>query len=149
MSYSTVISSLQALLKTINGYSDNNVSNGDYRVLGKGNTKAVVLLPGSFANEHFTMKGQRKRIWNIIVELWIKYQDDVQANSDIQSQRQLIIEKIDSYPRLNKSSGVIHAIITSGGTPEKKFDETGGGPHWIVQPMICEVQELQQITEEE
>ena len=48
MSYEACENALKALIEGVDGYSSSNVSQGDYRVLGKGKMVAVVLNPGSF-----------------------------------------------------------------------------------------------------
>ncbi len=147
MSFENVQSGVSTTIQLIPGYDGDNVSNGDYKVLNVGNEKNVVLRPGTFTQERTEFGGGMEVIWNVAIELFIKYQDDVQVNNAIWDERQKIIDKINEYPKLGGSATL--ALITGGAEPVPVFGEDGSGPHFMLQEITCAAQEYLVITEAE
>ncbi|MDD4984190.1 MAG: hypothetical protein PHQ43_00175 [Dehalococcoidales bacterium] len=143
MSYSTVETALATVIKKATGYSTTNVASGDYRVLAKGNAKAVVLQPGSFEREYVSTQYMRSA-WAINVELYVLWggeQSTVAGN--IRTERQALIDKIDQYPTLDSATGVVRAILKSAGPPE--IWQVGAMQFWK-QIMVCQVEERTTVT---
>ncbi len=151
MSYEYCQERLATIIRTISGYGSANVGLGDYRILQGGNTKAVVLRPGTFTRGRASFGGGLDVNWSIILELFIKYQDDAQVTNDIRDERQNIIDKVDQYPFLNTAGTgtIFHAMITSGAEPVPVFGEDGSGPHYCMAEMTCAAQEKITVTEAE
>ena len=149
MSFETMQSALQTLLATVSGYTTANITLADYRVLQRGYEKIIVLRPGAFTRDRLDFAGGRDNIWNVIVELFIKYKDDAQVQNAIRDERQNIIDKIDQYSKLNNTSGCFHAMIISGAEPTPVFGEDGSGPHFFMQEMTCKIIEYSEVTEAE
>ena len=118
MSYSSVEDALKTLLQAVSGYSTDNVSEGDYRILGTGQTKAMVLQPGAFRRANMA-PGIQENQWTVNVELFIPFQDEISTiAAAIRTEVAAIIAKIDAYPTLNRTSGVLLGAIESGDEPE-------------------------------
>ncbi len=118
MSYTSVEDALRTILLTVSGYSTANVSEGDYRILGDGITKAMVLTPGAFSRTNMA-PGVQETEWVVNIELLIPFQDEISTiASNIRTERQNIIDKVDAYPTLNKTTGVLLGAIESGDEPE-------------------------------
>jgi len=116
MSYVTCEDALETIIKTITGYSAANVSKGDYRILAKGITKAVVLQPGPFIRESIANQYMRTQ-WTIQIELYVPFAGEMSTvAANIRSLRQTIIDTIDTYPTLDNAC--VLAILTGAGEPE-------------------------------
>lgn len=118
MSYTVAETALETILKTVTGYSASNVSKGDYRVLGTGQTKAIVLNPGPFTRVNMS-PGIVNNNWVVLLELYIPFQTEISTiATNIRTERQAIIDKIDTYPTLNRASGIVLGALESGDEPE-------------------------------
>ena len=149
MSYSIIETGLKAIIKKVTGYTDANVALGDFRVLNAGYTKVIILTQGSFTNRRLAMGGEKERLWAIQINLFIKYKDDAQVHTDLVTEKQLILEKVDEYPELDNVNGVIEALVISGDVPRRVFDDSGAGPHYFALTLTCQIKELVYMTEKE
>ena len=149
MSYSTVEAGLMAVIVLLDGWQSTgtrkNISQGDYRILGRGHSKVVILQPGSFGTRNVAAAPRRMRTpWTILIELYIPYRGDI---SDIATQlrtiRQEIIDHVDKYPTLNGIAGVVHAQIASGQEPAMW---QGQDRNWWRQVILCNVEERATVT---
>ena len=147
MSYENVQTGLSDTIKRLSSYTDSNVTTADYRLLNRGVTKAVVLRPGPFTQERTEFGGGIEATWNIMVELFVKYQDDTQVQNAIRDERQDIIDKVNEYPLLGGSA--IHAMIIEGAEPTPVFGENGSGPHYFMQEMTVAATEYLTVSEAE
>jgi len=118
MSYSTCENALETIIKQVTGYSIANVTKGDYRILGHGVSKAVVLVPGAFTR-NAAAESWLRTAWIANIELYVPFTGDISTiASSIRTERQAIIDEVDKYPTLNSATGVVLARITGGGEPE-------------------------------
>lgn len=118
MSYATSESALQTILRTVSGYASPNVTLGDYRILGQGKEKVIILQPGAFNREGLA-PGITHTTWGILVELYIAFKGEISTiASDIRTERQAVIDKVDTYPTLNRAAGVMLGAIEVGDEPE-------------------------------
>jgi len=146
MSYNSVESALATIIKKASGYSATNVAQGDYRVLAKGNAKAVILQPGAFIRSQAAESWKRSQ-WNVNVEIYIAFGGEISTVAgNIRTERQSIIDKIDQYPTLDSASGVVLAELAGGGEPE--MWQIGAQQFWK-QVMICRVEERALINVQE
>lgn len=137
MSYKTCEDALAVVIRMLTNYTST-VSIGDYRVLGKGKMKAVILQPGPFTREMVSANRMRS-VWKINAELFVGFTTDVSTvASSIRTERQDIIDKIDKYPTLNSTTGIVLAQIMEGGVPE--VWAIGAGKWWK-QTLVCTVEE--------
>ena len=72
MSYDSVETGLRDVIRKITGYTATdqtaNVTKGDYRCLGFGVTKAVILTPGSFQREVVAAPRRLAQTWTVNLE---------------------------------------------------------------------------------
>ena len=148
MSYDTIEAAALTVLRLHADYSSTNTSRGDYRILGGGLTRGVVLTPSSvLAREVVAAPRQIRTVWVINIDLFISFtavggEQDKIADA-IRADRQNIIDQFDKYPTLNGATGIIHAIITSALEPEKW---TGQSRNWWSQRMQMQVEERVQVS---
>ncbi len=138
MSYITCEDALAAIIQALTGYSATNVGQGDYKVLGKGKVKAVVLQPGAYSSN---MAGQqwKRNAWNINIELYVMWQEtqDI-ASTDVKEVRQALINHLDQYPTLNSNAGTVRAMVVEGREPE--IWQMGARQYWR-QILVMQVEE--------
>lgn len=120
MSYDTVESGLLTLIRVLSNYNTTNTDRGDYRVLGSGVTRAVVINPGSISNREVV--GLPRRIqteWEILIELFVPFQGEIStASAAIRADRQELLDHLDKYPTINGVANVTHAFVGHGTEPE-------------------------------
>ncbi len=118
MSYTTVEDALLAVVRSVTGYDTENSRVGDYRILGHGKGKAVILNPGPFRRINES-SGVIRTDWAVNLELYVAYSGDISdVAEDIRVERQAIIDKIDQYPTLNRAGGVLLGTLDTGAEPE-------------------------------
>jgi len=118
VSYQTAENALETILKKVTGFDAANVKKGDYRILGHGKDKAAVLQPGPFTRTSLA-PGITNTAWVILVELYIAFKGEISTiASDIRTERQAIIDKVDQYPTLDRASGIVLGVVEAGDEPE-------------------------------
>jgi len=138
MSYTIIEAALSTVIQKLSGYSSTNVACGDYRILGSGQDKAVVLQPGAFIRNQAAESWMRTQ-WNINIELYIAYGGEISTVAgNIRSERQTIMDKIDQYPTLDGTSGVVLARLNAGNEPE--VWQVGAQQFWK-QVLTCVIEE--------
>jgi hypothetical protein len=147
MGYITCETAAATLIKAIDGYSEKNVSSGDYRILTRGIAKAVVLQPGPFNNATVASPGWMRTQWTIFVEMYVPFGGEMSTVAgNIRTYRQEIINQLDKYPTLNSTPGVVLALLQSGGEPEIW---SASSEYLWRQIMALIVEERQQVTYDE
>ena len=150
MTYATIESGLEDLIDAHADYaksgSTQNVSKGDYRILGHGRRRAVVLQPGAVLSRNISGAPRRLHtLWVIHIELFIMYRGEISTiASDIRTDRQTLVDHLDKYPTLDGVAGVAHAFIASLDEPE--VWPTGDSRHYWVQRIRMQVNEHTTIT---
>ena len=148
MSYSTIEAALSTLIQTIADFDGDNVSQGDWRILGHGKAKAVVLMPGPFARVPASIKDHNLVTWNTDIELFILWDGEQDSTvATLKTQRQLIMDEVNKFRKLNATSGVLKALVVSGGDVEP-FVSADGATFWR-QVLVCETQEDEEFTRSE
>lgn len=143
MSYQLCVNGLAGVLKTIPDFSKGNITAADYRVIGAGFAQSIVLFPGSFSIEESTLgpTGDYWIDWEIRIELFVRYSTEPEIATRIAALRQLIVNKLFEYPKLNGTSGVIRALINRGDAPAPVFGTDNQGPMSWLQVLHCSVLE--------
>ena len=145
MGYSEMETGLATVIKLLSGYTTTNVAQGNYRILGNGVTKAVILQPGAIQQRSIVGAPRRQQtIWVCNIELWIPFLGEISTVSDsLRSVRQALIDHIDKYPTLSGTSGCINAFITGAQEPT----ELPGDPRrWWMQELQMTIEERTTIT---
>ncbi len=145
MGYNDVEAALLTVIRKLDGYTATNSSQGDYRILAKGVTKAVVLQPGPIVRRNVQSAPRRMRtLWVIDMELVVPFSGEISTiASNIRTFRQTLIDHIDKYPTLDGTSDVVHALVVSGAEPESW---TGESHKWWIQRLRVEVEERSTVT---
>ena len=118
MSYVVAEDALVVILKTVSGFGATNVSKGDYRILGHGIEKALVLQPGPFSRENLA-PGIIHTAWVVLVELYIAFKGEISTiATDLRTERQAVINMVDTYPTLNRTAGITLGVLEAGDEPE-------------------------------
>ena len=114
-------------------------------MLAAGVSRAVILQPGPIITREVAQAPRRMRtLWAIDLELFIPWTGEISTiSTQIRTDRQELIDHIDKYPTLNTISGVVHAIIKSGGEPQPGVLS---GKNWWRQVLRLEVEERTSIT---
>jgi|TARA_Y100000310_G_scaffold94472_1_gene92119 hypothetical protein len=120
MSYDAVETSILNVIQILGNYDSSNSTQGDYRILARGNRRAVVLTPGAIRGREVIATRRRiATVWETLIELFIPFQGDIpSSHSAIRQDRQELIDHLDEYPTLNGTSGVVHAFTEFGREPE-------------------------------
>jgi len=148
MSYATIEAKVQTLLRALSLFDDADVTRGDYRVLDQVGGPYCVLTPGGFTRSGAaTSYGERKsNFWTVTLDLFVRHWGDGTEFTNLQSNRQTIIDELDKYdPSLDSTTGVMYAVITGGDPPRAVYDEAGAA-HWLMQRMSLEIHEKVSIS---
>ena len=141
--FDTIQANLAGRIRTVSGFTVDNVLEYDNRALAKGPTRAVVLNFGAY-HKIFTSFRNATREWMIHIDLyerWTGQQDGALAN--MTTDRQSIIDVVDQWPYLNNTADVYRVEIMSAG-PIDTF--TVGRTGYIRQRLVCRVREHPAIT---
>ncbi len=145
MGYNDVEAGLLAVVRLLDGYTEVNTSQGDYRILAKGVEKAVILQPGPIVQRNVQSAPRRMRtLWVIDMELVVPFSGEISTiASNIRTFRQSLIDHVDKYPTLDSVANVVHALIVSGAEPESWQGESR---KWWVQRLRVDVEERSTVT---
>jgi hypothetical protein len=131
MSYSAGETLLLTVVKTCTGFSANNSTQGNYKVLNSGkDDNYAVLHIGNSSFEFETFKQYQAR-WNTIVEVWQRYTDDGTTLTNLYTHIQNLMTGIQAAIILGDTTGtVINANAIELGDIEEMWAR-GGGPGWL------------------
>ena len=147
MSYATIEAKVQTLLQNLSLFVDEDVTRGDYRVLDQVGGPYCVLTPGGFtSNAAATSYGEKTSIfWAVTLDLFVRHWGDGTEFTNVQSNRQTIIDELAKYPTLDELEGVVYAAITGGDPPRTVYDDAGAAG-WLMQRMTLEVHEKTDVS---
>lgn len=139
MSYSTVEAGILTVLRKLTAtYTTTNTSRGDYRIVGTGQTRCVVLKKGPHKREHMTLKLE-KVTWTTFIDLFIPWPGEQSTfETNIQTEVQNLVDQVAKWPALGAVAGVLNAEIINSDAPEPL--EADGTPYRGVR-LYCETQE--------
>ena len=102
MSYATMEAALQTQIQTLTGFtkSDRNVVLYDVGSLNRGSSKGVVLRFGGMEHELVALGGEQIHRWFINITIYVRYKNESDAQENLRSNMQSIIDRIDQYPKL-------------------------------------------------
>ena len=118
MSYSTIETSLLAVIRTHAYFDATNVQAGEASAMKKGLARTVRVLKGSHTQKPITIMAY-KHTWTINIDLYVPWKGAIATlESDLYTEGQKIIDTLHLYPCLNASAGVTSAEIINAGQPE-------------------------------
>ena len=136
---------IHTVIKLMSGYGATNVAQGDYKILGHGNTFGIVLQPGAILKRDIVAAPRRLQvIWVVNIELYIGFTGLISTvATDLRDKRQSLLNHLDKYPTLNSLSGCINAFIREGVEP---IELPGDPKRWWVQILKMYIEERTTIT---
>ena len=136
---------LADVIKILDDYNDDNVSQSDYRILGKGSRSCVILNPGPIFQHQVVAAPRRiQTIWIVEIEHYIGFRGELNlVADDIRTKRQILLDHIDAYPTLNNTTDCTNAFIREGREPEIL---SGDPVQWWREIMRIYIEERHTIT---
>lgn len=142
MSYSTIEAAAAVLLRALSNFDDADVTRGDYRVLDQGSPPYVVLLPGPFECVEAGDWGQKVYTWTMYAEVFERYLNGGSSETALETTRQAVIDCLCKNPTMNAVTGVTRVLPRRGAELRYLYDEQGGGPHFVMQRIEVEIEEV-------
>lgn len=144
MAYDTIETGLLTVIRLHADWSSANTSKGDYKVLGVGNSQAIVLQPGRIRTRSVSAAPRVIRTpWIINLELYLHFRGEIdEVFARCRTVRQTLIDHVDKYPTLNSTTGCINALITGGGEP----DVIGAEGQWWRQLLTVDIEDRTVVT---
>lgn len=117
MSYATVEAGILAVIIKHADFSASNVKQADFRDLGKGLARCVVLTFGGTSKESLTIQYE-KHIWTTNVDIFVPWKGEAyELEQRITTESQKIQDAFGLYPRLDAVSGILKSEMSSGAMP--------------------------------
>ena len=130
------------------GYDTDNVKRGDWRHLGHGKALAIVLMPGPFRQTPGSLRDLTYIVWTVDIELYVLWTGEQDTTiSSLRAERQKILDRINLFPHLNATAGVMDAMVVTAG-PVEPFQSPDGAMFWR-QVLSVEVREANTFTRSE
>jgi hypothetical protein len=97
-----------------------NISTGDYHVLGTGNLECIILQPGAVIQRNVVAAPRRiQTMWIVNIEHYLAFTGEISIIAqEIRTARQNLFDHVDKYPTLNSTPGCINAFIQEALEPE-------------------------------
>jgi len=150
MAYVDVEDALAARLNSIEGFSTaagtGNVSKDDFRILGRGLGSAIIIGYDGFEQRRVSDNGEHEIDWRFVLRLLVRTQDEFSGSQAAGIARQLIIDKINAYPKLGTSI-VFDALVNTG--EEIPEDIEMGGIRYVLEVLRCIATEELSVSYEE
>ncbi len=127
MSYETMQAGLQTIIRGMAEYADVQVTLGDWDILTQGHLVAVVLEYGGVEIEYEAMGGSDQFTWTVLVHLYGRYTTDSETTNRMRDHRNVVLEELLKFPRLNGTAGCLNANPVSGGWAEVTSGSGAGG----------------------
>ena len=100
MSYETLEAGLQAQIRALDAFSDQQVSLADWTVLAEGHANVAILEYQSFELERESYGQDTRILWVCRVNLLARYSDDATGNDILRDRRSEIVAKVLQNPTL-------------------------------------------------
>jgi len=144
MSYDSVESGLLTVIQLHADFTTTNSSKGDYRILGAGVSRGLILTPGPFRKAVTAAPRRMGFSWVVNLELFVPFKGELSTiATELRTIRQDLMDQIDKYPTLNSTSGVINAFVEGGGEPDLW---QGENRRWWMQRMTVSIEERATVT---
>lgn len=138
MGYREVESALAGRLNTITGFSTavgtGNITQGDFRVLSRGHSSAIVLEYSGFDQERVDFDGDHRIGWRVNIDIFGKWKDELNAYNLMGSLRQSVIDKINTTAGLGTNI-MFDTLITSGDAAPEDIEV--GGVRYAMEILRC------------
>jgi len=141
MSYATCEGALRTILQALAQYADAQVARGDYAILDEGYTQCCVLRPGPFGARESGDWGQKAYDWTVDCTVYERYVGDGTEWTNLETQRQNVLDQVGAYPTLNAVNGVTRAMAERGGEVAALYERGSEMPSWLMQTIRVQVHE--------
>ncbi len=138
MSYETVEAGLQKEIQTIPGFTDDQVSINDHRVLATGHPHVAILNYFSFVAERDSADQKTLFTWTTRITLYVRYTTDADSANAMRDRRNEIITRILQNPKLSNTAFDSLPIRGSVSTNERVEI---GGVSYLVEFIDVEIEE--------
>ena len=147
MTYKTVQTGVDGVIRKISGYDTTNVKVDDYRILATGILKGVILRRGPARRTPISMGSPvtYDNRWTVNAELFVPFVDSTSGLADsVIVEAQKVIDEISKWPQLDGTAGVIDAVAEALTEPEEWL--MGRNSRWWRQVVAITAQELIEVT---
>ena len=110
------------------------VSQGDWTQVDRGTSVVVLSRPAGWSSLSAPFSTAR-RVWRFIIEVYAA--DD----TTVATQTDTVVGVLEDYPTLNGHSGVTEMQVGEASEPEPVMDTRGGGPYYVRQSFLVEVEQ--------
>jgi hypothetical protein len=147
MTYAIIEDELATLLATIDGLSADNISKTDFSVLNYGWSQTIILEYGGLKAAPYTGAGTTNRVWTINIYLLVQYVNDIQIHEELNTLREVVIDKVQGWPKLDGVTVFDAAIVGGRPLPPDMNDE--GGINFFWESLECLAEEHKVISPNE
>ena len=129
MAYSDIEALIKTQVQAVSGFDATNVTRANFKFLNKGKARTYAILrPGSFERVQHGMGGAYLTTWTTFCEVWVRYKDDGESMTELQSQVSGIISRFDSYPKAGDATGNVQdCFVRAAAEPEEMWRNRGDG----------------------
>lgn len=118
MSYAVIEAGIATVIKKHTDFSASNVFQGDFRGLGKGLARLVVITFNSTSKAGLSLKNEI-HTWVTNVDIFIPWRGEAyELEQRITTESQKIQDEFGKYPRLDGVAGVIDSSMSAGARPD-------------------------------
>ena len=138
MSYSVIEAALLAVIRKHADFPAANTSRGDFRIVGHGKERVVVLTFGSMRSREETLQ-RMIYTWLTNIDLFVPWRGEyLNWLTTIESETQKLVDTIVQWPKLDGTADVLSVslIVQSPSTQTLELGTYRG------ERLICEVEEL-------
>ena len=118
MSYSLIEAGIATVIKKHTDFSDANVFQGDFRGLGKGLARLIVITFESTSKVGLSIQNEL-HTWITNVDIFVPWRGEAyELEQRITTESQKLQDEFGKYPRLDGVSGVINSSMSAGARPD-------------------------------
>lgn len=148
MTYETVRAGVLSVIRKLADYDEQNSSDGDRSILARAPQKACVIDQATEPVVEEITRSTQRWTHGVLIEVYtpISLNDVPDASRrDVEDEAEDISRHINSWWKLDGTSGVINAVARQFGVAEPVQDAQGGLEWWLCQ-VIVSVQEIVELT---
>src|SRR3989304_7590839 len=124
MSYETVETGLATQIKALSAFDDDQVSQGNFLILGYGHPHAAVIEYNGFRAVRDSSDVDTLFVWTARINLYARYTDDDGANNALRDRRDEIVTRILQNPTLGSTT--LDSMPVRGSVASPAGVEIGG-----------------------
>lgn len=146
MGYTNGEALIATLIEGATNFSSANVRRGTWGVLNSGNAAVYAILrSGGSTRDQITMTNKLDR-HRTIVEVWQRLKDDSTTITNLYSNVENVITRLDPYRQMNNSAVVFDANVTGTGDVKEMWTTRGDAPSWLKQEIYVDWSEENNVT---